>query len=587
MKGFWKIVLATFVGSLLVSLLGLIISLIVFAGLGTLGKTSTEIKEGSILLIDLNKPIQERNIDNPLKQIDFFSASMDPSLGLNEIIQTIDRAAKDDNIKGIFLETKMMQCGPATVQDIRDALLKFKTSGKFIIAFADSYSQSAYYLATVADKIYLNPEGVIELKGLMSGSLYFKKTLDRLGIRAEVVKCGKYKSATEPFVNESMSPENREQIGAYINGVWNVVAVQIAESRSISTAKLNQLTTQLSGFDAQIMKQEGLVDGLRYRSEAIAYVDSLLAYKGDEHVPTVELEDYIGVPQKKEKFHKDKIAVIYAAGSIVDDGEDETEIVGKTYAEAIEKAVKDKAVKAIVLRVNSGGGSALASEQIRFELAKAKGKKPVVVSMGDYAASGGYWISTPADVIVAQPTTLTGSIGVFGLFFNAEQGIKDKLGIHPEIVKTHTSADVGTVFRPISATERIVLQNSVNKVYDRFVGLVSASRGIAKEKVLEIGQGHIWTGVDGQKIGLVDEFGGLDKAILIAAKRAKISAYRVEELPEQEDFFTRIMEAFGSTQTRQMIKTFGPAYVEYAKAMKVLQTKGGILARVPYEITIE
>jgi protease-4 len=487
---------------------------------------------------------------------------MESALGLNEILQTIEKATKDDNIKGILLETKMLQCGPATVQEIRDALLKFKSSGKFIVSFADSYSQSAYYLATVADKIYMNPEGIIELKGLVAGSLYFKKTLDRLGLRAEVVKCGKYKSATEPFLTESMSPENREQLSLYVNGVWSVVSSQIVESRSISAKKLDEITTQLAGFDAQTMKENGLVDGLRYRSQAIGYIDSLLAYKGDEHAPTVKLEDYITVPQKKEKFHKDKIAVIYAAGSIVDDGEDDAEIVGKKYAEEIEKAVKDKSVKAIVLRVNSGGGSALASEQIRFELAKAKGKKPVVVSMGDYAASGGYWISTPADVIVAQPTTLTGSIGVFGLFFNAEQGIKEKLGINPEIVKTHASADVGSVFRSMSTAEKLMFQKTVNKVYDRFVGLVSESRSLPTQKVLELGQGHIWTGIDGKKLGLVDEFGGLEKAISIAAKRANITAYRIEELPEIKDIFAQIMDAIGETKTKQMVKTLGPAYVD-------------------------
>lgn len=587
MKSFWKIVFATFVGSLFVSLLGLIISLLFIASLGSFGKSSTEVKEGSILVMDLNKPIQERALDNPLKQIDYLSASMESNIGLNEILQTIEKAAHDKNIKGILLETKMLQCGPATVQEIRDALLKFKTSGKFIVSFADSYSQSAYYLATAADKIYLNPEGMIELKGLVAGSMYFKKTLDRLGLRAEVVKCGKYKSATEPFLNESMSPENREQLSAYVNGVWSVIANQIAESRSISTKKLDEITTQLEGFDAQIMKENGLVDGLRYHSQAVGYIDSLLAYKGDEHVPTVKLEDYIAVPQKKEKFHKDKIAVIYAAGSIVDDGEDDSEIVGNKYAEEIEKAVKDKDVKAIVFRVNSGGGSALASEQIRFELAKAKGKKPVVVSMGDYAASGGYWISTPADVIVAQPTTLTGSIGVFGLFFNAEKGIKDKLGINPEIIRTHASADVGSVFRPMSTAEKFVFQKTVNKVYERFVGLVSESRSLPTQKVLELGQGHIWTGIDGKKLGLVDEFGGIEKAITIAAQRAKIKVYRVEELPEIKDIFSQIMDAVGETQTKQMVKTLGPAYIEYAKALKLLQTKGGILAKMPYEISIE
>lgn len=587
MKSFWKIVFATFVGSLFVSLLGLIISLLFIASLGSFGKSSTEVKEGSILVMDLNKPIQERALDNPLKQIDYLSASMESNIGLNEILQTIEKAAHDKNIKGILLETKMLQCGPATVQEIRDALLKFKTSGKFIVSFADSYSQSAYYLATAADKIYLNPEGMIELKGLVAGSMYFKKTLDRLGLRAEVVKCGKYKSATEPFLNESMSPENREQLSAYVNGVWSVIANQIAESRSISTKKLDEITTQLEGFDAQIMKENGLVDGLRYHSQAVGYIDSLLAYKGDEHVPTVKLEDYIAVPQKKEKFHKDKIAVIYAAGSIVDDGEDDSEIVGNKYAEEIEKAVKDNDVKAIVFRVNSGGGSALASEQIRFELAKAKGKKPVVVSMGDYAASGGYWISTPADVIVAQPTTLTGSIGVFGLFFNAEKGIKDKLGINPEIIRTHASADVGSVFRPMSTAEKFVFQKTVNKVYERFVGLVSESRSLPTQKVLELGQGHIWTGIDGKKLGLVDEFGGIEKAITIAAQRAKIKVYRVEELPEIKDIFSQIMDAVGETQTKQMVKTLGPAYIEYAKALKLLQTKGGILAKMPYEISIE
>lgn len=587
MKSFWKILLAAFIGSLLVSILGIVISLLFLAGLSSLGSGTVSVKEGSTLVMDLNVPIQERSIDNPLKNIDFFSGTMQSTLGLNEILRSIDRAAKDPNIKGIFLETRSLQCGPATAQEIREALLKFKRSGKFIVSFADSYSQSAYYLATVADKIYLNPEGLIDLKGLVAGSMYFKRTLDKLGVKAEVVKCGKYKSATEPFVSETMSPENKAQLSAYIRGVWEVIAAAVVDSRSVTREQFEAFTNRLEGYNPESLKANAFVDGLRYRSQALGYIDSLLAYTGEDHAPTIALEDYLTVPETKEKFHKDKIAVIYASGSIVDEGEDPETIVGKIYAQEIEKAVKDKHVKAIVLRVNSGGGSALASEQIRFELARAKGKKPVVVSMGDYAASGGYWIATPADAIVAQPTTLTGSIGVFGLFLNAEQGIKEKLGVNPEIIRTHASADIGSIFRPLSVTEKRVMQNSVDKVYARFVGLVSASRGLSEEKVLELGEGRIWVGTEAKQRGLVDEFGGLEQAVEVAAKKAKIENYRIEELPKEKDVFTRLMEAFGQKQTRQMAQTLGPAYMEYVEAMKLFRIKGGVLARIPYEIRIE
>lgn len=586
MKSFWKIVLATALGSILVSVLGFLILLAVISGIASMGEKVPTVKEGSILVLDLNKKIVDRSTENPFKNIDFMAGEIETPLGLNDILKNIDKAAHDERIKGILLETGALQCGIATAQEIRGALERFKSSGKFIISYADAYSQGAYYLASVADKVFVNPEGTIDLKGLVLGTLYMKKTLDKLGVKAEVVKCGKYKSATEPFVNERMSPENREQLSVFVNGVWKTISEQIAQSRGLQGASVDRAAVQLTGFDMNQMLKEGFVDGLRYKSQAKAYIDSLLSYNGEENSPTIKLEEYTNVPAKNAKYHKEKIAVIYAQGNIVDEGKDD-EIVGKTYAEEIEKAAKDKDVKAIVLRVNSGGGSALASEDIRYELAKARTKKPVVVSMGDYAASGGYWISTPADVIVAEPTTLTGSIGVFGMFMNVEQGLRDKLGINPEIVRTHPSSDLGTPLRPMSNAEKMTMQKMVDKVYDRFVSLVSDARKLPKESVLELGQGRIWTGVDGKRLGLVDELGGLNVAVRIAAQKANLKGYRIEELPEAKDIFTQMMESFGQARVNSLTQEFGPLFTEYAKVMSLIRTKGGILARIPYEITIE
>lgn len=547
------------------------------------------VPENSILQLKLNEEIADRSSSNPFNNFDFSSFNTTKSPGLNEILQNIKKAKTDDNIKGIFLDLGTIPSGIATIEEIRNALLDFKSSKKFIISYSEEYTQKAYYIASVSDKVYLYPEGALDFKGLNGEVMFFKGLLDKLDVDVQILRHGKFKSAVEPFVLDKMSEPNKEQTLKYISGIWNQMLEGISESRKMSVAQLNGIADSFKIQKAQDAVTYKLVDKLLYKDELLAELRNLLGIGKKEKINSISLQKYTSVPDKTKKIHKtkDKIAVIYALGEIVSGKGDDETIGSDRISEAIRKARLDSAVKAIVLRVNSPGGSALASDVIWREVDLSKKTKPVVVSMGDVAASGGYYIACAATRIVADPTTLTGSIGVFGLIPNLKGLFNNKLGVSFDNVKTNNYADIGSTYRPLTKSEENIYQTSVENIYETFITHVAEGRGMTKEKVDSIGQGRVWNGVDALEIGLIDEFGGLEKSIEIAAKLAKIEEYKIQSLPAQKDPFTQIMEELSGESTDQTIlkNKLGELYEFYNYIQYVKNTKG-VQARIPYTIKI-
>ncbi|MFP4448379.1 MAG: signal peptide peptidase SppA [Bacteroidales bacterium] len=587
MKSFFKYTLASLVG---VIIAGLLFFLIFFTSISImLSKQDkpVEINPNTVLKVRLDNIIMDRNPESPFGNFDFQSFKPQSSLGLNEILANIEKAGKDDNIEGIYLELTAIPAGMATIEEIREALIKFKETGKFIIAYSDNYVQTSYYLASVADKIYVNPAGRINLTGLNSQVMFFKEALDKLGVEPQIIRHGKFKSAIEPFTRNDMSEENRTQIMEYVSDLWSTMAEGIEEFRGIDNEKINELAENLSLETAENALEQKFVDGLKYKDEILGELkDSSKTDKDD--VDFVNLNKYNRVPEIKDYkgLATDKIAVVYAMGSVIMGEGEEGSIGSDRISRAIREARKDSTIKAIVFRVNSGGGSALASEVIWRELKLASETKPVIASLGDVAASGGYYIVAPADTIVANPNTITGSIGVFGIIPNVKELMNDKLGIYMDVAKTNKHSDIGNPFRSLTDYEKQVIKNGIEDVYDNFVGRVADGRNMTKEEVDEIGQGRVWSGIDAKNIGLVDLFGGLDKAIEIAGEKAKTEKYRVVELPELKDPFNQFMKQIkGGAKTKIIKNALGDEYTYYEQLEEV-KNMSGIQARIPYKIEI-
>jgi protease-4 len=543
-------------------------------------------KENSVLRIDLNGDIKERGVKNPFGELDLGPFMPEPSVGLNDIIENLKKAKDDKNIRGIYLEISNPIAGFATLEEVRNALLDFKSSGKFIYAYSEVYSQKAYYLATTANKLYLNPQGGMEIKGLSSQIMFFKKMLDKLDMEVQIFRHGKFKSAIEPFMLDKMSDANRTQVETYLGSLWNHMVVGIAKNRKITSKEINDMANNLSIRSPEDAVKYKLVDALKYEDEVFSDIKKNISLSETDKINFVSLNKYSGAV-KESKLSKDKIAVIYAVGEI-ESGEGDDEKIGSVrIAKAIRDARLDKNVKAIVLRVNSPGGSALASDVIWRETVLAQKAKPFIVSMGDVAASGGYYISCAADRIFAQPNTITGSIGVFGMIPNAQKALSEKLGITIDTVNTNKHSDVGTILRGVSSYEFEYVQQSVEHIYDVFITKVAAGRKTSKNNIDSVGQGRVWSGADAIKINLVDELGGINDAIAYAAKQAKISDYKLQLLPKQKD---PLQELLGNTkdemEARTMKTNLGEQY-KYVKQVKnVLQLKG-VQARLPYEMIIE
>jgi len=588
MKQFFKYVLATIVGVVLSSIVIFLLFLgIVGAIVSSADKKEVKVEPNSILYIDLKQEIVDRGSEDPFKGFDFASFQPNSPIGLNQILKAIANAKEDSNIKGILMELDVVNAGAATTEEIRNALIDFKSSGKFIYAYSDTYSQKAYYLASVADSVFINPEGMIEWLGLRSEIMFFKKALEKLGVEPQILRHGKFKSAVEPFMLDKMSPENREQTLTYISSIWNQWVKGISETRGIPADKLNSMASNMEIFNAKKALENKLVDGLIYKDELIATLKSKLGVEEKKDISSIELKKYFNVPEvTKRKFTKDKIAVIYASGEIgMGDGGDD-QIGSEGLSRTIRKARRDSSIKAIVFRINSPGGSALASEVIWREVDLAAKVKPVIVSMGDVAASGGYYIAAPATTIMANPTTITGSIGVFGLFFNLQKALDNKVGITVDVVKTNDHADFFSVFRPMTAEEKAVGQMFIEQTYQTFIGHVSAGRGIPVEQVDAIGQGRVWSGVNAKDIKLIDEFGGLNDAIKLAAQKAKLENYRLVEMPRQKKFFEQLMEEMSTEAKAWILKDeLGSSFKAYSRIKSMLNNQG-VQARMPYDIEV-
>ncbi|MFH2095342.1 MAG: signal peptide peptidase SppA, partial [Bacteroidota bacterium] len=594
MKDFIKFTFATVVGIIISTVVMFFIMMGIISGIisSATEDKMTEVKPNSIIEMRLDKGITERTSKNPMSNFNFGSMDMDQAIGLDDILKNLEKAKTDENIKGIFLNLSSVPTGVATIEEVREALINFKdSSGKFIIAYGDFMSQGAYYIATAADRIYINPEGLVEFKGLNAEIMFFTKALENLGVTPQIIrgKNNRFKSAVEPFMYTEMSDDNRKQTETYMFSIWNHLLTGISKSRGVSVDELNIYADSMLISSAEKAKEYKLVDDIKYMDEVIAELKSLAGLEDSKDLRLVSIDKYTNSPKKREQgkgLIKEKIAIVYANGQI-DMGEGDEEAIGSEgLSEAIREARLDSSIKAIVLRVNSPGGSALASEVIWREVALAKQSKPLIVSMGDYAASGGYYIACPADVIVTNPTTLTGSIGVFGILWNAEELLSDKIGVTFDRVMTNKHSDIGSIYRPMSTEESDIIQIEVDNVYHTFKSHVSEARNMTIEQVDSIGQGRVWSGINALEIGLVDEIGGIRKAIDIAADRAGLDEYRIVTLPEIEDPFEKIIkEMTGQAEISAMKKHLGPTY-SYFKMMKQAFCLRGVQARLPYAIEI-
>lgn len=590
---FYKVVIAAFIGTLIALLInffvkiGVISSIIKNSSKDT--ETATTVKPNSVLYMKLDYEIADRTSENEFAGIDFNTMESKDVTGLNQILANIENAKTDANIKGIYLELSSIPTSTATLQEIRNKLIEFKESGKFIVTYGENYSQSAYFLASVADKIYVNPEGMVDLHGMASQVMFYKHLLEKLDVEMQIVRGpnNRFKSAVEPYFLDKMSDANREQMDKLLGSIWGEILASISQSRNISIEQLNLIADQMETFsDAQKAKEYNLVDGLMYKDEMLAELKSLTGTDKINAIPNAKYAKSYTIKNDS----KNEIAIVYAEGQIFDGKGQEGNIYSENLSKTIRKAREDKNVKAIVLRVNSPGGSAVASAIIGHELDLAKKDKPVIVSMGNYAASGGYWISAKGDYIFADPTTLTGSIGVFGTFPNLKGLLNDKIGLTFDVVKTNENADFGNFTEPLTEFQYAKLQQMVVKTYDEFTGRVAEGRGLRQSYVDSIGQGRVWSGIDAIEIGLVDQLGDMEDAIAYAAQKAGIADdYKVVEMPKQKDFMTRFMEQLGggNNDLDAALRQKLGVYYHYYEGLENLSSNTGIQARVPFDMVIQ
>lgn len=590
MKAFFKQALATMVGIFLIVALFSVMGIVSLVSIIASGSSETPIKENSILHLNLSGTLTDRTQENPLDKIMNMGEESN-AVSLEQAVTALKKAAVNDNIKGVYLEAGTLSAQPATVQELRQALVDFKKSGKWIVSYADSYGKMGYYLSSVADTLLLNPEGSVDFSGLESQPMFFKEVLDKLGIEMQVFKVGTYKSAVEPFICTEMSDANREQITSYLTSVWNNVLIDVAASRNIDVDKLNKLAdTQTMFAKAQSSVDNGLIDALCYIDQVkdILRSNCNLVNK-DDKLSFASISD-VANSAKSDEGKGEQIAVYYACGEIVQSAstglDQEVQIVGEKVVKDLQALRTDPKVKAVVIRVNSPGGSAYASEQIWREVTLLKKEKPVIISMGDAAASGGYYISCASDRIFADPTTITGSIGIFGMVPNVSNLLTKKIGLKFDVVKTNEMADMGTMSRPFNAAERAQLQKMIEQGYDTFTKRVADGRGMSQDSVKLIAEGRVWTGEQGLKIGLVDELGNLDDAIAYAAKMIESKEYHTVSYPAEEDPFAMILNETKSDYMNNEIKELLGEWYSVYSFIRNVKSADNIQARIPYDIVI-
>jgi len=591
MKEFMKYVLATITGIVLLAIIMGVLGAISLVGLAASSAATTQVEENSVMTLALTGQLEERTQDNPLASL---TGQVAEGMGLDDILAAIKKAKDNDNIKGIYIEAGIFSADtPASLHAIREALLDFRKSGKWIVAYSDSYTQSTYYLCSAADKVYLNPQGMVDWHGLASNPYFVKDLLAKFGVKYQLCKVGKYKSAPEMMTADKMSDPNREQVTAYLNGIWQVMLNEVSKSRKVSVDSLNAYADRYVALtDQKELVRMKLVDKLMYTDEVKGEIKKLLKLDKDDHISQLSLSDMQGVRGKKEEG--DQIAVYYAFGDIVDSEtgsmlNQSHSIVANEVCKDLEKLMNDDDVKAVVLRVNSPGGSAYASEQIWHSVMQLKAKKPIVVSMGGYAASGGYYISCAANYIYSEPTTITGSIGIFGMFPDFSGLLTDKLGVKFDEVKTNKHAAFGTMARPFNAEELALLDQYIGRGYELFRKRVADGRGLKVEQVEEIAQGRVWLGNDALKIKLVDAIGSLDDAVAKAAQLAKLKEYHTADYPSMGSWWESLLDnttAKNNYLDEQMRQVLGEYYAPFTY-LKTINRQSAIQARLPYFMTIQ
>ena len=591
-RKFWRIVFGTMVGFFFSCIIVSILSMFMFAAMiASMGSSTTvSVKDNSILKLDLQKNIQEQAEENPFDMFgDEFSQYYQSSIGLDDILACIKSAAKDPKIKGIYINSESVGAAPATLKEIHDALMEFKASGKFIYAYADSYAQGGYYLSSVADKVTMSTTGLIQFKGLAMQVMFYKGLIDKLDVDVQVIRHGKFKSAVEPYLTDKMSDANREQMTLLASTLWNTMVDDIAASRKLSTEDVNNIADGMFIGTAAKAVESKLIDKACYKSDVVQDLKKLVNVEDDKDLHITSLAEYTKALKAENNTAKDEIAIIYAVGEIRG-GKSGNDIMGsETMVKLIKEAYTSDNVKAIVLRVNSPGGDGTASDIIWHEIEQAKkAGKIVVTSMGDYAASGGYYISCNSNYIIAQPNTLTGSIGVFGLVPSFQRALKNKLGVTVDGVTTNKHSDAGGTMRPMNAEELAVYQEFIDDFYGVFTQRVADGRGMEQSAVDEIGQGRVWAGADALKIGLVDALGNIDDAIAKAAELAKLENYKISYYPKKKDFWTKLMEKSSNDNNVQAFikQELGDQYYIY-QGLNQIKRAEGVQAMMPMQIRIE
>ena len=590
MREFFKYVFATVLGVVISFFLIILVSVLIIVGFVSSIETdkTVPVSKNSVLFMNLDQAIVERSPDDTFANFPLVGGNGEKSIGFNDLIKALESAKTDDDIKCIYINVSSPNAGYATMTEVRNALLDFRKSGKKIIAYSEVYTQGAYYLASAADKVYLNPEGALEFKGLSSKVMFFKGALDKLGIEAQIIRVGNYKSAVEPFFTDRMSDKNREQVTAYLGGLYQTFLQGVSGTRKVGVAELHAIADDYKIQKPQDAVDMKLVDGLRYKDQVLEELKALSGKKSKNNLSSITINDYAkNVANDKGETSKDKIAVIYANGDIMGGEGSDTQIGSERISRTIRKARLDSTIKGIVLRVNSPGGSALASDVIWREIVLTKKVKPVIASFGDVAASGGYYIGCAADSIFVQPNTITGSIGVFGVIPNLQKLYNEKLGLTFDGVKTGKYADIMSTDRPLTAGERLIIQTDVNRVYDGFITRVADGRKKSKAYIDSIAGGRVWVGTDAIRIGLADRTGSFNDAIVAAAKKGKVKNYKVVEYPEILDPLQSFIDNSSDKIRMHYAKQELGAHFYLYEQIKSTITKSGVQMRVPFEIKVQ
>lgn len=593
MKDFLKFTFATVTGIILVGIVFFFVGMVGIFSAVSSGSAEVVVPKNSVMTLDLSGALVERSEESLESLLASFSGQQTDIYGLDDILSSIEKAKNHENIKGIYLKAGFLGASYASLEAIRNALIDFKESGKFIVAYSDNYTQGLYYLASVADKVLLNPKGAVEWKGVASDVVFFKDLLDKVGVEMQIFKVGTYKSAVEPYISNEMSDANREQMMAYCSSIWNQLVNGVSASRGIPAGELNAIADRMLAFQpAEESVKCGLADTLIYQNDVRDYLKQYVGIEADDDLSSLGLAEMVHVQKNVPKDKSGNIvAVYYAFGEIVDQPTTSLSgsgaIVGNQVIRDLRRLKEDENVKAVVLRVNSPGGSAFASEQIWKAVKDLKAEKPVIVSMGDYAASGGYYISSIADTIVAEPTTLTGSIGIFGMVPNARQ-LSEKLGVHSDGVKTNKFADFGNLMRPFTADERAIMQHMVEEGYETFVNRCAEGRHMTPEAIKQIAEGRVWTGEMAQKLGLVDVLGGMNDALDIAVRKSGVENYTVVSYPAKQTFLDLLMDSgnTGNYIEAKFLKSKLGSFYEEFNTLQRMGERAVLQARLPYELNV-